>query len=208
MVNNFKKIIILLLSIFIIFMIYSIREKEYKYKIIDQDLYRNNKIIISKVVDFKIDQFYNGKNYLLTIESKDKNQRDLNVVYGNFLKIYEINNDDLKLIYKNDFTKVKPWEIDTGIIDDDGMMDIYLGAITETEYYPKEKRPFFFNWNGEYLTRKWTGSYIGLKPLISIELIDFDNDGIDEIKKKEELENGEYNYSLFEWGNFGFYIIE
>lgn len=205
--NRFKKIFILL-CIIILFIIYISVDKEYKYKIMDQDLYRNNKIIVSNVVDFKIDQFYDNSNYLLTIESINKNQKDLNVIYGNYFKIYRMEDNQFKLIYKNDLTKVKPWEIDSGKIDDDAMMDIFIGTITKTEYYPKEKRPFFFNWNGKYLTRKWTGSYIGVKPLVSIELIDFDSDGIDEIKKKEKLKSGKYHYSFFEWGNFGFYKID
>jgi hypothetical protein len=171
-------------------------------------LYYDNIQTIENVIDFASQTDAAGEQLIFTIESIEKDQYLNDILYGNFIRVYTVENDELKLIYENDFTHVKPWEIDIGFIDHDDVLDVYVGAITETEYYPLEKRPFFFQWMDGYLTRKWTGSYIGFTPMVSIALNDHTNDGIDEVIKKGLTKEGEVTSEIYRWGNFGFYRID
>lgn len=164
--------------------------------------------IIENVIDYATYTNETGEEIIFTIEATTLQQYFKDIHYGNFIRVYQVEKNQLKLIYENDFTRVKPWEIDVGFIDRDNILDVYVGAITQTDYYPLEKRPFFFHWTNNYLSRKWTGSYIGFNPLVSIALEDYTKDGIDEVVKKGMSDTGELTTEVYRWGNFGFYKID
>jgi hypothetical protein len=163
--------------------------------------------IIENVIDYATYTTTTDQTLLFTIEAKKNNQCLEDLVCGNFIRVYTVKRDQLQLIYENDFTEVNPWEIDVGMIDRDHVLDVYVGAVTETAYYPLEKRPFFFHWTNDCLTRKWTGSYIGFTSLVSIELKDYTGDGVDEVVKTGMTETGDVTTEIYRWGNFGFYTI-
>ncbi|GMQ64747.1 hypothetical protein [Vallitalea maricola] len=128
--------------------------------------------------------------------------------YGNDLIIYSmvIENETIKCgeIYKNDFTNVKPWEIKLCDLDGDNNKDIYVGVYKSTPMFDKvENRPFFFNWNGKILTKKWTGSKLE-HPLKSVHFYDIIGDSKEEMIVVEKLENTKEVISIYYWFNFGF----
>ncbi len=142
---------------------------------------------------------WENETYRIEIVATD-NAGDFNgTAYGNQIRFYEKKEKGMALVYENDLSKIKPWSIEGGDLEGDGVLDLCIGAITETEFYPEEKRPFFFEWDGEKLVRKWTGSYLGFDTLETVSLQDVDGDGIDEAV----TDNGVYR-----WGNFGFYTVE
>ncbi|WP_113674792.1 hypothetical protein [Vallitalea guaymasensis] len=128
--------------------------------------------------------------------------------YGNDLIIYSmvIENETIKCdeIYKNDFTNVKPWEIKLCDLDGDNNKDIYVGVYKSTPMFDKvENRPFFFNWNGKILTKKWTGSKLE-HPLEIVHFYDIIGDSKEEMIVVEKLENTKEVISIYYWFNFGF----
>ncbi len=105
--------------------------------------------------------------------------------------------------YSNDFTSVKPWDIQVCDIDGDNIKDIYIGVYKSTPMYSAvENRPFFFNWDGEKFSKKWTGS----KLEYPFETVIFDNvigDTADEFIVVEYKEN-KMCVSIYYWLDFGF----
>lgn len=65
-------------------------------------------------------------------------------------------------------------------------------------------RPFFFSWNGEFIERKWTGSYLSHNELMDLVFVDLTGDGADEVAVLEKTPAGTYQVSLYKWLNFGF----
>lgn len=82
--------------------------------------------------------------------------------YGNRLIIETLDHhEDERRRYESDFTGLKPWKVDLADVDGDGNEEI-LVAVQKTTHFDKEEknRLFVFNFNGEILTKKWTGSQI------------------------------------------------
>ena len=123
----------------------------------NQNLYYNNKMVLNNVVDYKLTKLNEKDLKLIVLESIDKDVYLDGILIGDWVRFYDIEEVDktvtLELIYENDFTKVSPWAIDAGDLDGDNHKEIYVGAYRATDYYEIAKRPFFFNWNGEILTR-------------------------------------------------------
>lgn len=161
------------------------------------------------IIDFKITNLNEGNStYLLSIEADTYSREVLGKITGEYFRIYKIKNKTPELIYEKNFSGIMPWKVDSGDIDGDGISEIFIGAITETEYYPQAKRPFFFYWSGEYLIQKWTGSYIGFNELMDVGLMDTTNDGIDEVVISAKNDKGELNKEIYRWANFSFYRIK
>lgn len=196
----------LIISVIIMLLI-GYQTMEPTYVLDHQDLYLKQgfikKKIINNVVDFKYTTLC-GMETLIVIEAKEKNQMMDELIYGNWIRFYVIKNNNLSLIYENDFTPVVPWAIDAGDMDGDGENEIYIGAYRETDYYEIDKRPFFFEWDGEILSKKWTGSYLSLNQLITLSFSDINGDGIEEIKALERLVTGGFETNYYQWVTFGF----
>lgn len=130
--------------------------------------------------------------------------------FGKELRLYslEMTNEGPipSLMYKNDIGSVNPFSIRVGKLEaakDD--TTVFVGVYKATKYYKDViNRPFFFSWNGEFIERKWTGSYLSHHELIDLAFVDLTGDGADEIAVLERRSDGTYQVSLYKWLNFGF----
>lgn len=125
-----------------------------------------------------------------TIEGRERLYEG--VVYGRDICVYENN----KRIYKRNYEKIRPWAIDLGDLEDDGILDVYIGAYRATDYYPLAKRPFFFEWQGKMI-KKWTGSYLSYNTLVDLKM-----DGMKVITR--EFNDDNYYEGIYMWQHFGF----
>jgi hypothetical protein len=106
--------------------------------------------------------------------------------------------------YSNDFTGLKPWKLELGNVDGDEIQEILI-AVRKTTHFDKEEenRMFIFQYDGEKLVKKWTGSQTGgiwsdfiigdLLPIQGEELIFLEQSG-----------QGEEKISVYYWFDFGF----
>ncbi|MCT4661842.1 MAG: hypothetical protein N4A40_08285 [Tissierellales bacterium] len=179
-----------------------------EYKLYEKDYLGRKTILIENVLDFKYADLKGIGETLLVIETDRPNQIYEGLEVGNWIRFYEYKEGKVKLVYENDFTRVRPWMIDVGHIDDDDRDDVFVGVYKNTKVYPLAKRPFFFNWDGKKLTRKWTGSYFNINELMNVEFEDEDKDGIDEVKARERLKNGREVTNFYKWAHFNFVIKE
>ena len=122
------------------------------------------------------------------------------------MTIWYRNAPELEQIYENDFKKLNPWKIATADIDGNGDIEILIAVKKSTHYDTEQKnRMFIFNFNGEVLYKKWTGSEISgrwrdfytmdLLPVLGSELF-----FLEEINEKERV-------NIYYWFEFGFYLI-
>lgn len=122
--------------------------------------------------------------------------------YGKDVVVYD-DVDNLTEIYREDFSKLKPWKIDTGDIDGDGSREISIGVYKETIFHPvMAKRPFIYSFKEDSLLAKWRGSRLA-RPFIDYTFYDIDDDNIDEIISIEILENQKMLINSYKWIGFG-----
>ena len=122
--------------------------------------------------------------------------------YGKDVVIYKDVND-LREIYRKDFSELKPWKVDTGDIDGDGISEVSLGVYKETVFHPvMTKRPFIYSFKDNTLLAKWRGSRLS-RPFTEYTFYDIDKDGIDEIISIEILENKRMLINSYKWIGFG-----
>lgn len=206
-----KYLYIIVSVVIIIILTLSSRIVKEKFTLENYNLYENNfwgqkKLLMENILDFKYAKLKGIGDAFLVIETESKNQVYEGLEVGNWIKFYKYKDGEVYLKYESDFTKVRPWMIDVGHIDDDGRDDVFIGAYKKTKFYPLDKRPFFFNWDGEKLTKKWTGSYINVHELMDMEFVDEDQDGIDEVKTIEQLQDGSKIVNYYKWSYFNFVI--
>lgn len=117
------------------------------------------------------------------------------VTYGKYLTVYQNN----KRIYKKNYEKIRPWAIDIGDLENDGILDVYIGAYRATDYYPLDKRPFFYEWR-EKMYQKWTGSYLSFYDLVELTLKG-------QLVITKESYEGTFYKGTYMWQGFGFVQI-
>lgn len=110
---------------------------------------------------------------------------------------------DLTEIYREDFSELNPWKIDTGDIDGDGIDEISIGVYKKTIFHPvMANRPFIYSFKGNDLLAKWRGSRLS-RPFTDYTFHDIDEDGVDEIISIEVLENEKMLINSYKWIGFG-----
>ena len=154
------------------------------------------------------DMNQDGKEELLVLtlnqEGLDKDGRR----FGKELRFYKLEQEEESveptLIYRNNISSVKPFMIEAGSLER-GEVNIFLGVYKDTKYYKEIiNRPFFFSWNGKFIERKWTGSYLSHNELMDLVFVDLTGDGSEEIAVLEEVRQDVYQVALYKWLNFGF----
>lgn len=175
-------------------------------------------ILIGIFIVFLISLFFLfNKEYLLLSRTLDKATGDINGdgqeeyllltksllgKYGKELIIYN-GVYDLTEIYREDFSELKPWKIDTGDIDGDGIDEISIGVYKETIFHPvMAKRPFIYSFSDNTLLAKWRGSRLS-RPFTDYTFYDIDEDGVDEIISIEITENEKMLINSYKWIGFG-----
>ncbi|MCL6459232.1 MAG: hypothetical protein K6T85_14610, partial [Gorillibacterium sp.] len=82
--------------------------------------------------------------------------------YGDYLVIdQQVGNAKEQRILEKNFMQLKPWKIEVADIDGDHQKEILIAVHKTTHFDVEEKnRLFIFNFAGERLYKKWTGSQI------------------------------------------------
>lgn len=107
-------------------------------------------------------------------------------------------------IFREDFSNLKPWKVDSGDVDGDGRYEISIGVFKETIFHPvMAKRPFIYSYNDGMLVPKWRGSRLS-RPFTEFTFYDIDKDGRDELMAIEELQDGSKVINSYKWRYFGF----
>lgn len=127
--------------------------------------------------------------------------------------VYEINESNensekiLKKVVEWDFSKVKPWMITVGQMDEDDSLEVFIACYYETLFYKKaDTRPYFFEYNDGELIKQWTGSYLNSLAFDHADFVDRDSDGFDELRVYERvIEKGRYIDRVSYYGIRGFY---
>lgn len=107
-------------------------------------------------------------------------------------------------VFSKDITRLDPQWIKLCEIDGKSPMEIFVSAKKSTPLHEEViERPFFLQFDGEKLIRKWTGSTFG-REYKALYFFDLNNDGKDEIYTVDILENGKEKIAMHYWFLFGF----
>ncbi len=97
----------------------------------------------------------------------------------------------MEKIYTNDFSKVNPWLITVGQIDEDEAIEFFVGAYRPTPFFKDGTRPYFIEYKDDIFVRQWTGTYLDHLAFEDAYYEDLDMDGIYKLKCFEKvLEKG------------------
>lgn len=204
-----------------------IEQEEYAFKIQDNKLYslgqfqegeregkENSLLLLDNVLDaefYNLDFKGNDELIVLTLcEEAEKAYKEKHSQYGENLVVYELSAKNgipkITVKYTSNMKAMHPWMIEAGKLDDrKGEANLFVGVYKDTRFYKELlNRPFFLSWNGDFIERKWTGSYLSIREYTDLIFLDFTGDGYDEIAVIEKEENGAYQVSLYKWLTFGF----
>lgn len=181
--------------------------------------YRVKKLELPQCIDFAA---YDVLPNTCAEEEKTINQKELlmlttnqldatidGMVFGEKIEIYTFNPNTLTCmrVYTNNISVVKPWSISVGEMDGDKDIEIFIGAYRETEFYEEARRPFIFSWNGSFIYKKWTGSYLVENDFLNASLQDVNEDGIDELVAYEGDKEKGYLFNAYMYNNHTLYKI-
>ncbi len=212
----FRRVFIWIISIFIIFflLIYIMNQK-------DAIMESYNKNCCIKINNKKITIFNDRKEkldlYILKMRAKEYSIGDIDGDksdelilltkgrnrWGKEIIVFKLT-DEIKEIYREDFSSLKPWKLALGDIDGDGKSEVSIGVYKKTPFHQvMAKRPFIYSFENNRLLPKWRGSRLS-KPFTDYIFYDIDGDGIDEILSIEILSNKEKVLNTYKWEGFGF----
>lgn len=158
-----------------------------------------------KLIDIAVgDIDRDGRDNILVLEGEKTSQ------YGDTLIVYDIlavsNGLQIREIYRNKMSAVRPWKIEVCEIDNDGEMEIFIAVNKATRLYKDiENRPFFFNFKNNILVKKWTGSKLRA-PFTDVLFMDLNVNGSDEFIAIEALDEDQFVVSVYYWFGFGFIL--
>lgn len=150
-----------------------------------------------------LDYAYNNNWFFTIIENGDTEKINVDIYRVDGLS----EEGSLKKTGVYDFTKVSPWKIEIGNIDYKDGPQIVMGVNKATHFDKEEsKRLFVFNWDGEKLYKKWTGTRLGfyLKDFYIMDLVDIKGDELVVIDKNKE---GRERVLVYYWFDFGFKLL-
>ncbi len=188
----------------------NVKENSFNLFLRNNSLYYVNgmvikKILDEKIIDFKVYDIDNDENDELLVLTKSHNSK----AFGKDLIIFKTvaikEKLDVLEIYREDFSKIKPWKVDACNLDNDGQAEIFIGVYKDTIFYKDyRKRPFFYSWDGENLNKKWLGSFFSQWELVDITFGDFFNLGYDVVAILEKNEIKQYRVAMYNFIGFGF----
>lgn len=112
-----------------------------------------------------------------------------------------------KRVTEYDFSVVSPWKVKLGNIDYTDGLQVIMG-VNKTTHFDKEKnnRLFVFNWDGEKLYKKWTGTRLGyyLKDFYIMDILDIKGD---ELVVIDQNKDGMERLLVYYWLDFGFHLL-
>lgn len=127
--------------------------------------------------------------------------------FGDRLEIERQSSDGRwQRVYENDFKDLKPWKIEVGDIDGDDRKELLIAVNKSTHFDAEHRnRMFIFNYDGDKLVKKWTGSQLagdwrtfGVGDLLPIPG--------DELIFIEQSEANKERISVYYWLDFGFVL--
>lgn len=189
--------------------VYRVTLENYRLYVENSNTLEKKKLLEDLFIDMVIyDINEDGKEELLLLTLNEEKQGIEGKDFGKELQFYELIVEDKvlmpKLMYTNNIGSVQPFMLRGGRLQENET-SIFVGVYKKTRYYEEIiNRPFFFSWNGLFIERKWTGSYLSHNELIDLVFVDLTGDGLDEIAVLEETSRGAYQVSLYKWLNFGF----
>lgn len=147
-------------------------------------------------------------SYLAILTAKEKRYKE-ELQVGDCLLLFKkgLELEEYTEIAEYDISQVNPWTVRLGEMDGDEELDIFIGAYRATEFYPEAKRPFLLTWNGEFIQKKWTGSYLNYKDFLTAEFRDINSDGKDELVVLEGEEDRGYSYGAYIYAHHTLYPI-
>ena len=206
---------IILFFLMVLFFIFNINKKTVRIEFYNENYYikiHKKKVIIhnskkQKIASCKVKasiQDYSigdiDGDYLdeLVLLTKKKFKK-----YGDEVIIFSLS-ERIKEIYREDFSRLKPWKVVLGDIDGDGKYEVSIGVYKKTPFHKIiAKRPFIYSYENNKLQPKWRGSRLS-KPFTDYNFYDIDKDGIDEIISIEILEDNRKVLNTYKWKGFGF----
>lgn len=150
----------------------------------------------TKVIDGAVDH-----EFIYTLVSRSPSDH-----YGDVLQIHKRNGEQGQ-VYESDFLQLKPWKVEVSDVDGDGVNDIIVAVRKTTHFDDEEKnRLFIFNFDGEVLFKKWTGSQIAgeWRDFIVGELVPIPGD---ELIFIEQLPGQGERLQIYYWFDFGFSFL-
>ncbi|MFA5523091.1 MAG: hypothetical protein WDA24_01930 [Tissierellales bacterium] len=120
-------------------------------------------------------------------------------------------NSDKKVNWRKvreyDFTLVLPWKIELGDLDYTDGPQVVMG-VNKSTHFDREAndRLFVYNWDGEKLYKKWTGTRLGyyLKDFYIMDFLDMIGEELIVVDKDQE---GKDRLLVYYWLDFGFQLL-
>lgn len=157
----------------------------------------NNISFNTKIIDYSLGNICRNKVDYLVILTGDREDAGKDII------IFSLD-EEIKELYRKDFSELKPWKVTLGDIDGNGIKEVSIGVYKEAIFHKvMDKRPFIYTYKDNNLQPVWKGSRLS-KPFTDYLFFDIDGDSIDEIIAIEILEDSKKVINTYKWKGFGF----